>query len=467
MRTRVLEIDGLQVVARVHGSGERSFVLVHGLGMSSYYFRPLAERLARYGTAVSLNLPGFGPTRDPDRRLRIAQFARVALRATERLGIGPAVWVGHSMGTQIVTDVARQDPSAVERLVLLAPVINEEESGLGRMVLRFTQAALHETPPSVFASARAFLRAGPRYVAEMVPALLNYPLSARLAEVTRPVTLVVGELDALTPPAWVERLLAANPGATSHTIFGASHQMMHTHADETTAVIAGEATPAWRPRWRGVVSELAHGLRPGHRVRAGSGTGRVVLLLPGMLERSGYLWRLANHLSARGHRVLTVPDLGWNLRSLERAADAAFRALGDERDAVIVAHSKGGLIGKRMLIDEPGRLAGMVAIATPFNGSDLAAGFARSPLLRRTPLALFDPAGAKLKALTAATAVDHRIVSLVPTRDPIIPNGSRLDGATNVDLPQVGHFSPVNDPAVWDLVTHHIDLMPQARGLDE
>ena len=148
MRTRVLEIDGLQVVARVHGSGPQIYVLVHGLGMSSYYFRPLAERLGRRGTAVSLNLPGFGPTRDPDRTLRIAQFAQVAHRAAAQLGLGPAVWVGHSMGTQIVTEVALQRPDLVERLVLLAPVVNEAEKRFLTVCLRFTQAAIHETLPT-------------------------------------------------------------------------------------------------------------------------------------------------------------------------------------------------------------------------------------------------------------------------------------------------------------------------------
>ncbi|MDO5066104.1 MAG: alpha/beta hydrolase [Propionibacteriaceae bacterium] len=243
MRTRVLEIDGLQVVARIHGSGPQFYVLVHGLGMSSYYFRPLAERLSKRGTVVSVNLPGFGPTRDPDKTLRIGQFARVAHRATDEMGLGPAVWVGHSMGSQIVTEVALQRPDLVERVVLLAPVVNEGEKRFRTVCLRFIQAAVHETLPSSFATLRAFFRAGPRYVAEMVPALLNHSLSKRLTEVAAPVTLVVGEKDALTPPDWVAQLMECGPATTSHVIAGASHQMMHTHADETVAVIAATEIP--------------------------------------------------------------------------------------------------------------------------------------------------------------------------------------------------------------------------------
>ncbi|MDO5082187.1 alpha/beta hydrolase [Arachnia propionica] len=460
MRTRVLEIDGLQVVARIHGSGPQTYVLVHGLGMSSYYFRPLAERLARRGTVVSVNLPGFGPTRDPDKTLRIGQFARVAHQATDRLGLGPAVWVGHSMGTQIVTEVALQRPDLVQRLVLLAPVVNEAEKNFLTVCLRFTQAAVHETLPSVFATARAFLRAGPRYVAEMVPALLNHPLSRRLAQVSCPVVLVVGEKDALTPPDWVARLRQCNPGTTSHTVFGASHQMMHTHADETVAVIAADETPPWRPRLRQLTGELLRGLRPGRRIRS-TPSGSPVLLLHGLLERPGHLWRLADHLGAHGHRVITVPGLGWNIGSLERGWRAALEALGEHRDVVVVAHSKGGLIGKRLLLEAGDQVRGMVTVATPFQGSVLATGFSRTPLLRRTPLGLFDPEGDELRALAADADVDHRIVSLIPTRDPIIPDGSHLAGATNVTLPQVGHFAPLQDEEVWALIRHHVTRLAE------
>lgn len=466
VRTRVVEIDGLQVVARVHGSGPRTYVLVHGLGMSSYYFRPLAERLGRRGTVFSLNLPGFGPTRDPDRTLRVAQFAQVAGRAADRLGVSAAVWVGHSMGSQIATEVALQRPDLVERLVLLAPVVNEAENHFLKVCLRFTQAAVHETLPSVLATARGLLGAGPRYVAEMVPALLSHPLRRRLGEVTVPVTLVVGELDALTPPDWVRQLRECNPRVSSHTVFGASHQMMHTHADETVAVIAAAEPPPWRPRWRQIAGELLRGIRPGRRVRSGP-NGIPVLLLPGILERSGYLWRLANRLGATGHQVLTVPQLGWNLGSLADAVQAARIALGDRRDVVLVAHSKGGLIGKKLLLEAGDQLAGMVAVATPFNGSDLVAGLARSPLLRRTPLRLFDPGSAELQELAADHSVNHRIVSLNPTRDPLIPAGSHLPGAINIRLPQIGHFAPVLDEQVWALIIQHIAALRESSALSK
>ena len=70
-----------------------------------------------------------------------------------------------------------------------------------------------------------------------------------------------------------------------------------------------------------------------------------------------------------------VRSLGWNLSELGSSVDRAFAELAaaDVQGAVILAHSKGGLIGKAMLLDprSDGVLRGMVAVATPFNGSAL------------------------------------------------------------------------------------------------
>ena len=53
----LIDIDGLPLNVRtVDGEGDETFVLVHGLGVSSHYFGPLAEQLVRHGRVVVLNL---------------------------------------------------------------------------------------------------------------------------------------------------------------------------------------------------------------------------------------------------------------------------------------------------------------------------------------------------------------------------------------------------------------------------
>ena len=48
-------------------------ILVHGLGVSSRYMRPLAELLAAERSVYMIDLPGFGRSEKPRRALNIAE----------------------------------------------------------------------------------------------------------------------------------------------------------------------------------------------------------------------------------------------------------------------------------------------------------------------------------------------------------------------------------------------------------
>jgi len=192
---------------------------------------------------------------------------------------------------------------------------------------------------------------------------------------------------------------------------------------------------------------------------AGSLTGgdRVpVLLLPGIYETWPVMGGLARALHAAGHPVHAVPALGLNRRALEESARLSvdrLRALDLDR-VVLVAHSKGGLIGKLVLGDPDvgPRVAGLVAVNTPFAGSVYARWFPARPVRALSPV---DPA---LTALARDVGAHARIWSLYARFDPHVPGGSELPGAVNVRLPLDGHFRPLDDPrlhaAVLDAVTH-------------
>ena len=90
------------------------------------------------------------------------------------------------------------------------------------------------------------------------------------------------------------------------------------------------------------------------RVTAGPSPGAPVLLLPGIYESWRFLEPLAAHLHAAGHPVHVVTALGLNGRDALDGAERAARYLqaADLRDVVVVAHSKGGLIGKALMLRE-------------------------------------------------------------------------------------------------------------------
>jgi triacylglycerol lipase len=190
-----------------------------------------------------------------------------------------------------------------------------------------------------------------------------------------------------------------------------------------------------------------------------------VLLLPGVYESWHFLRAVGGRLARAGHPVHVVPHLGFNRDSVADAAAVAQRHI-DEHDltgVVIVAHSKGGLIGKHMmLVDDPhGRIDRLVAIASPFSGSSY------SRYMPTRALRAFVPTEATLAMLAANAAVNARVVSVYGDFDPHIPGGSELEGATNVRLPVKGHFRMLGDERVLEAVERAVTMPLDAEPVHQ
>ncbi|MHA7134254.1 lipase family protein [Oerskovia turbata] len=177
--------------------------------------------------------------------------------------------------------------------------------------------------------------------------------------------------------------------------------------------------------------------------------GPPVVLVPGVYEPWRFLLPLATMLRGHGVAVHVLPALGVNRRPVAHGAAILGRYL-DERDlrgVVVVAHSKGGLIGKLAMVrDAERRIDSMIAVNTPFAGSAYARWFL-DPAVRA-----FVPSDATIRALAAERAVNERITSAHSVWDPHIPGGSFLEGAHDVVLDTPGHFRPLADPALRALV---------------
>ena len=171
-----------------------------------------------------------------------------------------------------------------------------------------------------------------------------------------------------------------------------------------------------------------------------------VVLLPGVYEPWTFLRPLAERLHGLGHPVHVVRALGNNTRSIPVAAARAEAYLEkhDLHGVVLVAHSKGGLIGKHMMLvnDTSGRIDRLVAIATPFGGSRYAH-WMLDPSLRA-----FRPTDRTMAMLAASAAVNGRITSIYGSVDTHIPEGCELPGATNLEFPVQGHFRVLADEGV-------------------
>ncbi|MEN9739943.1 MAG: hypothetical protein RLZ72_209 [Actinomycetota bacterium] len=109
--------DGRVLAERI-GEFPPRVVALHGWGRTGADFVPVLAGL----DAVSVHLPGFGPTAVPDTAWGTPEYADLIAEAIEPFA--PVVLVGHSFGGRIVARLAAKRPELVSGLVLTgAPLV--------------------------------------------------------------------------------------------------------------------------------------------------------------------------------------------------------------------------------------------------------------------------------------------------------------------------------------------------------
>lgn len=187
--------------------------------------------------------------------------------------------------------------------------------------------------------------------------------------------------------------------------------------------------------------------RPG---RFQTGDRCPVVIIPGIYETWRFLQPLITRVHDAGHPVYVVDTLAWNIKSVPDAARHVADLIAEERltGVVLLAHSKGGLIGKFVMIghDADSRIAGMIAVAVPFSGSSYAK-YMLPPSLRS-----FAASNEHITELNQNTETNSRIASIFARFDPHIPEGSALPGARNIEIDTGGHFRLLADRRVVEAV---------------
>jgi pimeloyl-ACP methyl ester carboxylesterase len=236
---RFVEVHGRQVNVIELGAGagaddgRLAMVFVHGLAGS---WQNWLENLPHFAAAghrvIAFDLPGFGASEMPAERISIPEYGGFVDALLDRLGVGPAVMVGNSMGGFIAAEVAIQYPARVERLVLVSAAgltVEYQRNERALAALRYGQRVLMAWAGFVGARSEALARR-PRVrrmlmdvvvhradrlpaplVAEQVrgsgtpgfvdalDALTDYPIRARLRDIACPTLVVWGAKDRLVP----------------------------------------------------------------------------------------------------------------------------------------------------------------------------------------------------------------------------------------------------------------------------
>lgn len=157
------EYDATVAGRRLHyldvGTGDRVFVLIHGMGGRWQNWLENVPGLAEHGRVLALDLPGFGHSQPPEGRLTLEGFADIAAELVRSLGIGCAFFVGHSLGGQVALRIGSRHPDLAEAVISVGGATYQFGDLLAlRGVLRLTLTRPRETAATVAEILTAGLR---------------------------------------------------------------------------------------------------------------------------------------------------------------------------------------------------------------------------------------------------------------------------------------------------------------------
>ena len=122
--------DGTRIAMHRFGGEGPLLVVVHATGFHARCYLPLIPTLASRFTVVGVDLRGHGASLiDDDAEFVWDDFADDLLAVVDRLGGGPVVAFGHSMGAATVLLAESKRPGTFSRAWLYEPIIFPSEIG--------------------------------------------------------------------------------------------------------------------------------------------------------------------------------------------------------------------------------------------------------------------------------------------------------------------------------------------------
>jgi pyruvate dehydrogenase E2 component (dihydrolipoamide acetyltransferase) len=235
------------------GSGEETVILIHGFGgdLDNWLFN--IDALGEKATVYALDLPGHGQSAKKVDKPGLAALTGAVASFMDKLGIGSAHLLGHSMGGAIAMQLAAEQPSKVKSLTLicsaglgpeigsyvenyvaaqgrkdLKPVLEQlfaDKSLVSRQlvedVLKYkrldgVEAVLKSLSAALFGGGKQLDQPGQKLAGKLPPSLVIW-----------------GKEDQIIPAAHASNL----PGAKVHVLEGAGHMVFMEKAGDVNSLI--------------------------------------------------------------------------------------------------------------------------------------------------------------------------------------------------------------------------------------
>lgn len=233
-------VNGLIRHARVYPAADSSapaIVIVPGLGCAAWMYRLLARRLAPAREVWVYDHPGMGfsqaTLRDPVGIEQLTDDLAAWMQVREFVGV-PVL--GHSLGGEVVIDLAARYPRLPACLIMCAPTGIPENPSVTAQVIRFMRNLPRERPALYFPATAAYLRTGPR-VYWLAHDQNRHETGPLIPQVRCPALVIEGTADPVIRAWTLEVMCGILPHARASTVLGGTHAIMDSRpqevADET------------------------------------------------------------------------------------------------------------------------------------------------------------------------------------------------------------------------------------------
>ena len=241
----IARCDGAELHVEVRGAGD-ALLLVHGFPHDASLWRAQLDGLADVARVIAPDLRGLGRSAGgEDAPATVDRYADDLACVLDALGVERAVVGGLSMGGYVALAFWRRHRGRVRALVLADTragadsddarakrremIALAEERGADavaeRMIEGMVGKGTRARRPEVVAEVRAMLARQPvPGIVDALRAMMARPDSTSdLATIDVPTLVVVGDEDALTPPAEARRLHEGIRGSRLEIVAGAGH----------------------------------------------------------------------------------------------------------------------------------------------------------------------------------------------------------------------------------------------------
>lgn len=244
----------------MHGQAGQPLVLLPGFAtdLASWIFQ--REELARRHRLLLLDPRGVGRSPGPPFPTTTRAMAEEVLKVMDAAGLSQADVLGHSLGGAVAQELALLAPERVRRLLLvstfalgsalpaellrswrqaLRPI---DEAAMTTRILPWLYSDAYLRVPNRIKSIVGFLRAN-RFppsdegLAAQISAVEAHDTRDRLAEISAPTLVVVGQLDRVTPPRMAQEVSRTIPGARYLEIPEAGHVLMIERPEAFTKAV--------------------------------------------------------------------------------------------------------------------------------------------------------------------------------------------------------------------------------------